>query len=378
LPQASASPALAAPPQVSPPLEGAIATSADVAPEPSNHRPNQPSDENEIAPSPSGATPGRSSPAPDVSGVGPGGNTSFSTAPSESALYAPTLPLSLPLATALNLPEPSQLQMTDGSIGPVSGETAALTPESVEADAPNPTPVTTATPPGTNMSDSSEVAAASLDVPASTEAWGTDSARPAASTPQTSGSRPSSLSQLISLSNLREQPAVPLQVIPAAAETLNRAEGGPSTAVFSAVGEPDTLDAAELQRVMALPALPDVDPGNGGLLRVPEGTIPTGRGSNGAVPVVAAGTGSVGVSEEAPPPPPSRAAMLGLLYRVLVPNVAPDLQGRVRELVPDAFRVEYENQPMIQAGAYPTETEAEQLAEQLQRQGLDARVVYSP
>ncbi len=70
--------------------------------------------------------------------------------------------------------------------------------------------------------------------------------------------------------------------------------------------------------------------------------------------------------------------MLGLLYRVVVPASGETIQHQVRSLVPDAFRVEVNDQLMMQAGAYPTRAEAEAMVAELQGLGLDAEVLYIP
>lgn len=79
-----------------------------------------------------------------------------------------------------------------------------------------------------------------------------------------------------------------------------------------------------------------------------------------------------------PPAPPSRAAALGLTYRVFVePRSARDAE-RIRELVPDAFRTQLDGQPMMQVGAYADEATAQERRQLLLDNGWDARVEYLP
>lgn len=109
-----------------------------------------------------------------------------------------------------------------------------------------------------------------------------------------------------------------------------------------------------------------------GLLQVPGPNIPVGSGG-GSLPQVLV-NGSAG----GPPAPPSRAANLGLHYKVLVAAADEATQNRVRAAVPDAFRVRFEGQTMMQAGAFPDEATAAAIAATLTQQGLAARVQYVP
>ena len=67
-----------------------------------------------------------------------------------------------------------------------------------------------------------------------------------------------------------------------------------------------------------------------------------------------------------------------MFYRVVVPAPEEAIQHQVRSLVPDAFRVEVDEQLMMQAGAYSTQAEAEALAAELRDRGLNAEVIYIP
>lgn len=72
----------------------------------------------------------------------------------------------------------------------------------------------------------------------------------------------------------------------------------------------------------------------------------------------------------------SRAQSLGLYYRVFVEASDSSVQDDVKEVVSDAFRTQFEGRTMIQAGAFPTEEEAEERKQLLERNNLDAQVEY--
>ncbi|MEM8807301.1 MAG: DUF1565 domain-containing protein [Cyanobacteria bacterium P01_G01_bin.38] len=123
----------------------------------------------------------------------------------------------------------------------------------------------------------------------------------------------------------------------------------------------------------ALPSLPTSD---GGRLLVPGPNIPIGSGgdSNAAFALPA-----IGASSPSPPPPPlSRATALGLNYRVYVAGQDAETQARLREVVPDAFRSQFEGQPVMQAGAYPDEAEAEERLELLLEHDFEAWIEHTP
>jgi hypothetical protein len=226
---------------------------------------------------------------------------------------------------------------------------------------------------GLDISNDSQVQAVALDVQLSAA----ETVRATAATSEISARQPA----LGRHNPATSETAVPLQVIPPLVETIARAQGGPSEEDSSTLSESSAANMDELERVDRLPTLPAVDSNSADLLQVPDMTIPSGNGRYN-VPVLATGSADTGVTAEAtaggPPAPPSRAATLGLFYRVLVPSTSEAVQNRVRELVPDAFRVEFEGKMMMQAGAYPTQEEAKATAERLQQQGLAAQVVYIP
>ena len=106
---------------------------------------------------------------------------------------------------------------------------------------------------------------------------------------------------------------------------------------------------------------------------VPSSNIPVGSG--GDLPELFAPGAP---SSEGPPPPPSRASALGLPYKVLVNATDSATQNQLRQEVPDAFRVVMNDQEFMQAGAYPTLTEAQALVERLNQQGFQAQIEHIP
>ena len=110
---------------------------------------------------------------------------------------------------------------------------------------------------------------------------------------------------------------------------------------------------------------------NSNRLAVPSSSIPIGSGGSTTVfsPPGYEGIGS-------PPAPPSRAQSLGLYYRVFVDTSDPFVQDDIREVVPDSFRTRFEGRSVMQVGAFPTEEEAEERKELLERNNFDAEVEY--
>lgn len=165
---------------------------------------------------------------------------------------------------------------------------------------------------------------------------------------------------------------IPIAVIPPPSNAL--ASVTPN--VTPSVTPPPTASPV----VAAAPAQPipaSSSPQEVALLQVPGGNIPLGRGGSSVpnLPPPQAGTLSDGTM---PPPPPSHASMLGLVYKVFVPAVDANTQARVRAIVSDAFRVNVNGQPMMQAGAYADQAAAEARAAELIAQGIAARVEYRP
>jgi parallel beta-helix repeat protein len=153
--------------------------------------------------------------------------------------------------------------------------------------------------------------------------------------------------------------AIPIAVIPAVT-TSSVATPVPAT------GSSETS--------VPLPNVPTLSIGADHRLPVPSARIPVGGGGRAiattSLPSASANGG--------PPAPPSRAAALGLHYRVFVE--APDeyAQQRLRELVPDAFRTQLNGRHLMQAGAFPDEATAQERLQLLLDRGLDARMEYLP
>ncbi|MEO0488947.1 MAG: right-handed parallel beta-helix repeat-containing protein, partial [Cyanobacteria bacterium J06659_2] len=124
-----------------------------------------------------------------------------------------------------------------------------------------------------------------------------------------------------------------------------------------------------------LPAVPDDGASlpqlDGDVLRVPNSNVPVGSPGGMANVIVPATLASAG---GAPPSPPSRAAALGLYYRVLVEAPDETTQNQVRSLVSDAFRTRFQGRVMMQTGAYEEESVAIEMVEMLQHYGLDAQI----
>jgi len=112
-----------------------------------------------------------------------------------------------------------------------------------------------------------------------------------------------------------------------------------------------------------------------GVLPVPKANIPLGRG--GYVPP--------GIGRNQNPNPwsrlslrsnsRSRAAALGLRYRVIVNVNNVSQQYKLRSLVPDAFSTNINGNSVIQAGAFRSRLEADQLLRTLQNNGLNAEII---
>ncbi len=118
-----------------------------------------------------------------------------------------------------------------------------------------------------------------------------------------------------------------------------------------------------------------------GLLPVPTANIPLGRG--GYVPP---GISRNQNSNRNRNPNPwsrlslrsnsrSRAAALGLRYRVVVNVNNLSQQNKLRSLVPDAFSTNINGNYVMQAGAFRSRLEADQLLITLQNNGLNAKII---
>lgn len=114
-----------------------------------------------------------------------------------------------------------------------------------------------------------------------------------------------------------------------------------------------------------------------GLLPVPTTNIPLGRG--GYVPP------GIGRNQNSNPNPwsrlslrsnsRSRAAALGLRYRVVVNVNNRSQRYKLRSLVPDAFSTNINGNSVMQAGAFRSRLEADQLLRTLQNNGLNAEIL---
>ena len=127
-----------------------------------------------------------------------------------------------------------------------------------------------------------------------------------------------------------------------------------------------------------LPEVPEVPAteaplANSQRLAVPARDIPLGSGGSSLPEVFTAGA-AAGLPTDGPPPPPSLATSLGLNYKVLVAAADDAAQAAVRSQVPDAFRLRFNGQVYMQAGAYPTMAEAQAMVNQLQQAGFPAQI----
>lgn len=114
-----------------------------------------------------------------------------------------------------------------------------------------------------------------------------------------------------------------------------------------------------------------------GLLSVPSTNIPLGRG--GYVPP-GIGRNQNPNSNPLPrlslrPNSQSRAASLGLRYRVVVNVNNASQTYKLRSLVPDAFNTNINGNSVMQAGAFRSRLEADQLLKVLRNNGLNAKVI---
>ncbi|MDJ0706916.1 MAG: DUF1565 domain-containing protein [Leptolyngbyaceae cyanobacterium MO_188.B28] len=107
-------------------------------------------------------------------------------------------------------------------------------------------------------------------------------------------------------------------------------------------------------------------------LQVPSSEIPIG--SSSGLPTISVSRAPA--DSDAPPEPPSRASTLGLYYRVIVVAEDKATQDEVRSLVPDAFRTRLDGRIVMQVGAYEDQATADEQANRLIRNGLDAEVKF--
>jgi len=103
------------------------------------------------------------------------------------------------------------------------------------------------------------------------------------------------------------------------------------------------------------------------LVPVPGAPIPIGNAGNLPLVVVPR---SAQQKPGGPPPPPSRVALLGFRYRVVVEVVDESAKGRLRLLVPDAFRSSYRGKAVMQVGAYREQVEVDEMIQRLSSNGF--------
>ena len=99
-----------------------------------------------------------------------------------------------------------------------------------------------------------------------------------------------------------------------------------------------------------------------GLLRVPNGNIPLGRG--GYIPSSLARYSASG----------TRSAALPLNYRVLVEVTTDMEEEKLHQIVPEAFSIVWQNKRFMQAGVFNRIDKANELLQQLISNGLKARI----
>ncbi|HEY9763663.1 MAG TPA: DUF1565 domain-containing protein [Trichocoleus sp.] len=181
----------------------------------------------------------------------------------------------------------------------------------------------------------------------------------------------------------------------ASAENANTSAGGTDATASSLPVSLPPIEVVARARTEAVPtpaeslplipterSLPTTPPANlsspprpepsSDILRVPSANIPLGSG--GSMPEIL--LTSAGTAVGGPPSLPSRAAILGLRYKVFVNAPDEATQTRVKTAVPDAFRVRFNGQVMMQAGAFSDQATADAIANNLTQQGLEARVEY--
>lgn len=117
----------------------------------------------------------------------------------------------------------------------------------------------------------------------------------------------------------------------------------------------------------AVPAF--IAPPNLNVLPVPDADIPVGNVEGmPTISIPRDATQSRGVAS----PGLNRAASLGLSYRVLVNAPDESAQQSVRSVVPDAFRIWFNGQSVMQVGAYAALENAQEAVQFLGQYGIQA------
>ncbi|MGF1535751.1 MAG: DUF3747 domain-containing protein [Elainellaceae cyanobacterium] len=135
----------------------------------------------------------------------------------------------------------------------------------------------------------------------------------------------------------------------------------------------NTLIAAAPQRSVPVAVTPSESPTAllprpGGSMTIP--TIPVPGG--GSIPSRPAPSPA---PSQPPAPPSDQAARLGFRYRVIVPASSSDVQGKVRAVVPDAFRTLINGEVVMQAGLFRDRLTADATRQQLRAEGLRASIL---
>lgn len=120
-----------------------------------------------------------------------------------------------------------------------------------------------------------------------------------------------------------------------------------------------------------LPVLQPASPSD--LLPVPNSAAPLGNPGSRQSTVTVPSNPAPNPSAGNPPPPPTLAQVTGLRYRVIVDATSEQEQARVKSLAPGAFRTRANGRTVMQAGAFHTRDNADELLQRLKSNGLEAR-----
>lgn len=135
----------------------------------------------------------------------------------------------------------------------------------------------------------------------------------------------------------------------------------PAAAVDIPVPPPATAAVPQNAAISRQSTLPGFEPppggvvGSPGVLPVPSASIPLGSGGAFTPSAASAGNGS-------------------LRYRVIVDVTSDREQGRVRALVPEAFRTFLNGRVVMQAGVFSSRNNAQELIQKLQNNGFKATI----
>jgi N-acetylmuramoyl-L-alanine amidase len=135
------------------------------------------------------------------------------------------------------------------------------------------------------------------------------------------------------------------------------------------VPPPAPAQQPEQTTIGSLPAPPSAS----GVLPVPTSQIPLGNAGNGLPTITISQI--PGSRSNIPGQPSNLAAALGYNYRLLVPLDKPNVEAKVRGLVPSAFRTRLNGQLMMQVGLFQEQYEAEAMRQTLAAQNIQATIV---